>query len=702
MRIGGLASGMDIDTLVGDLMKAERMGMDKLKQKKQTLEWQRDDYRAMNTLLLNFRSELTQMKLSSTYKVRTTTSSDESKLTATATSGASLSSYSISKVEKLASAATKVNAGKISNASEKIDSTKGLYANRDKFAITEGTASDGNGFDWKAGSVESKTITAENAGTEFTIPAALNTAINSTEPVNIRVNGQNFKVLTTMPVAPAVLAENEVYIENSGPDLKLKFGKEMAKGCSITADYIADKRIETAKFSEDTKEFTVSKGSINELTIKAGGSILFQTNSSDPTKLMNAAGDTQVGTIDLETGKVTLNDPNKIDKNVEISVEYKQNYSTFNIGSHTSKGFVSQNFFIQGNQSLDNVINVVNTSQVGVSMVYDSFSDQVTLTRKETGNFNGKAVSEAGYGSLDHEILTTGGFINSVMKFDTATESGGQNAVFTINGLSTTRNSNTFEMNGVSFTLKQTFDGTTGPVTVAVNNDSNKVFENIKGFVEKYNELIGKIQSEVSETHFKDFKPLTEEQREQLSDKQQEHWEEKARSGMLRRDSILTSNLSKMRSDFYSPVTGEGINSLMNQLTSIGIKTSANYLEGGKLEIDEAKLKKAIETNPEDVEKILTANGSADSQKGIIHRLYDTVNNTMGKLKERAGNSFSTNNQFMLGKQLNLVDSQIDRFEDKLVRLEDRYWRQFTAMEKAIQQSNQQSAYLMQQFSGGN
>ena len=79
MRIGGLASGMDIDSIVADLMKAERMPLDKLKQKKQVLEWQRDDYRSMNTLLLDFRSELTQMKLSSKYRARTTTSTDETK-----------------------------------------------------------------------------------------------------------------------------------------------------------------------------------------------------------------------------------------------------------------------------------------------------------------------------------------------------------------------------------------------------------------------------------------------------------------------------------------------------------------------------------------------------------------------------------------------------------------------------------------------
>src|SRR3954447_16949119 len=115
MRISGLASGMDIDSIVSDMMKIKKMPLDKLKQEKQIKEWQRDDYRSMNTLLLNFRSELTQMKLSTKYRTRTTTTTDESKVIATASSAASLASFSISKVEQLATAATKVNAGKISN-----------------------------------------------------------------------------------------------------------------------------------------------------------------------------------------------------------------------------------------------------------------------------------------------------------------------------------------------------------------------------------------------------------------------------------------------------------------------------------------------------------------------------------------------------------------------------------------------------------
>ena len=122
-------------------------------------------------------------------------------------------------------------------------------------------------------------------------------------------------------------------------------------------------------------------------------------------------------------------------------------------------------------------------------------------------------------------------------------------------------------------------------------------------------------------------------------------------------------------------------------------------MQGGKLEINEAELKKAIENDPASVENLFRGTGTTSDEQGIVHRLYDTVNGAMDKLKERAGNSFSTTKQFLLGRQLDNVDRQIDRFEDRMIKVEDRYWRQFTAMEKAIQRSNSQSMYLMQQFS---
>ncbi|MCA0150558.1 flagellar filament capping protein FliD [Rossellomorea vietnamensis] len=686
MRIGGLASGMDIDSIVADLMKAERIPLDKLKQEKQTLEWKRDDYRSMNTLLLDFRSELTQYKLTSKYRARQTSSSDETKVTATATSGASQASYTINNVTKLASAANRVsgssgaNGEKLSSAGTKFDPKAGLYNQSSKF-------DNGTAFTWSEGVVETQTIKAASDTTTSSINLA-GATLKDVDKMSVKVNGKSMEVVTSLPAEG--LGSNQVMVDASGA---LTFGATVKKESSIQVDYITTDKTQTISTTDPVKDVQLAKGSIQNLTLTVNGKdyTLGATDTDGNTEL-KAADSSVIGTINKETGKISFATEQAAGS--AISVKYTQNYSTFSLTTHGKDGQKNVNFLVQGNESLNTVMNRVNSSDAGVSMFYDSFSDRATMTRTETGNYN----------TSGDEITTSGDFLNSLLKFGTSTETGGTNVEFEINGLKTERYSNTFEMNGVTFSIKDLFDSSTSPngVTTTISNNSTDVFDNIKGFVDKYNELIDKISKKTSEEFYRSYGPLTDEQRESLSDKQQEQWEEKAKSGLLKRDPILSGVLSEMRTDFYQPVDNASVNPLYKQLSSIGITTTSNYLEGGKLVINEAELKKAIEEDPQSVENLFRGGSDAtnESQKGIIHRLYDSVNATMDKLKDKAGGANSTNQQFALGRELKNVDSSIDRFEDRMKQVEDRYWRQFTAMEKAIQQANQQSAYLMQQFSG--
>ncbi|MEH7444593.1 flagellar filament capping protein FliD [Bacillus sp. JJ1122] len=699
VRIGGLASGMDIDSIVGDLMKAERMPVNKLKQRKQVIEWRRDDYRAMNNLFLDFRKELTTMKLSSTFRARTTSSTNDARVSATANSSASESSFSISSVKQLASAETIKNTGSIAGST--FDSNKSLVSQTFSAGVT-----------WSTGVVESKTVktTADGTTVNLGLSASEITNLDATKLASwsVKVNGKSFEVVTGTPVA----GKDQVQF-NAGTG-ELIFGNTISKDSTVAVEYVSKNKTETTSaITKDTQSLQLTNGAINNINsinLKIG------TAPSEPLTVGGNAGDTSrqilrgsvvVGTLDTQTGKIDLtNDMRSIAgstmDSVSFEVNYDQKYTDFSVSSYKTGGVkVTENFLVKGSESLNQVINEVNSSTAGVTMFYDDFTKSMTMTRKETGDFN----------TAGNEIDYKGAFIENTLKFGASTSSNvttvGANAKFTINGLDTERTSNTFEMNGVTFTLKQTFNNdpiaannTDPAISVNINNDSTKVFENIVKFVDKYNELIDKVQKKTSETYYKDYQPLTDEQRETLSDKQQEQWEEKSKMGLLRRDSILTGALSQMRSNFYTPVDNAEVSPLYKQLASIGITTTANYLEGGKLTINEADLKKAIEEDPLSVERLFNASGTTDGQKGIAQRLYDTSNSIMDKLKAKAGNAFSTNQQFSLGKDLLSVDSQIKRFESRLTQVEDRYWRQFTAMEKAIQKANSQSAYLMQQFSG--
>jgi flagellar hook-associated protein 2 len=347
--------------------------------------------------------------------------------------------------------------------------------------------------------------------------------------------------------------------------------------------------------------------------------------------------------------------------------------------------------------SLNTLIDKINNSSAGVVAFYDSQTGKVSLAAKNTGDAPGAEIV------IDD---TADKFLIDVLHLSKDSDAAagaslgrtGKNAEFIINGLSTSRSTNVFQINGYEYTLKQT---TSSEVTITSSTDVDAIFNSIKAFVDKYNEVIGKINAELKEERYRDYPPLTDEQKEAMTEKQIELWEEKAKSGLLRGDSILSSGLSKMRMDLYTKVEGANITSGFSQLAEIGITTSPNYLDGGKLIIDETKLREKIQENPDAIYRLFNNDSTNYSEKGIARRLRDTIKNTIGKIEQKAGKTLWTNHQFAIGRDLIQIENQIDRFEDRLKQIEDRYWRQFTAMEKAIQRANEQSMYLMNAFFGG-
>ncbi len=593
-RIGGLASGMDIDSIVENMLKVQRVPLDQVKQKKQILEWQRDDYRSMNTMLLNFKNnELFNMKLTPSYRAKTVSSSDDSKVSVSATSGANPSSYTIKNVTHLATAEVIKNGGSIVKESQSFSVNESLFSQRDKLKNSN--------IKWNEGVILTKSIITTATEDPTVIKTKLeNLKDNSMADWSIKVDETSYKVVQSVTDVTD-LKDDEVFINKSGD---LTFGSNVKTGANIQITYIG--------------------------------------NSEDGT-----------------------------DK-----------YTTSSITTSTSTGEKYEQFLISSKDSLATFQSKINSSNIGVTLFYDSFSKQMTITRKETGNFN----------ETEADIVLEGNLLNDGFQFGTsqgADRTDGQNAILNINGLRTERTSNSFTMDGVTFNLKQTF---TDEVSLNVTNDNTKIVENIKSFIDKYNELISKINGKISETRNKDYQPLTDDNREGLSEKQQEKWEEIAKTGLLRRDSTLTNVLSSMRSDFYGTVYNNLVSSAYNQLSKIGITTTSNYLEGGKLEINEAKLLKAIEEDPTSVENLFRG------ENGIISKLQKTVTNAMDTIKLKAGSTLSTNQSFTIGRELENLTTKQSSLEDRLTMLETRYWKQFSAMETAINRANSQSTYLSQYF----
>jgi flagellar hook-associated protein 2 len=135
----------------------------------------------------------------------------------------------------------------------------------------------------------------------------------------------------------------------------------------------------------------------------------------------------------------------------------------------------------------------------------------------------------------------------------------------------------------------------------------------------------------------------------------------------------------------------------------MGITTSSVYSDGGKLVINDDKLRKALKDSPDQVVSTLTKSGSktaTEDTRGVIERLRESMKDLTSDIEKRAGKTSSTDQQYTIGKNLIDANDRISSFQRRLEDTEARYWRQFTAMEKAISQANQQSAMLMGQTGG--
>ncbi|PKG26907.1 flagellar hook protein [Cytobacillus horneckiae] len=690
LRIGGLASGLDTATLIGDMMRAQRIPVDKLKQQKQTLEWQRDAYRDMNLQLTAFRDMTLNMRLQSSFLTKVTTSSNSSKVAATAIATAGNGTYTLSKVTQLATSATNTSSSGVSkDSNNKISSTGKLYEISDRFQ--EGA------FEWKdTGTGINEKVSVTRAGKEFNLKKLGTSTVENVNSVS--VSGQAYTVVDNIDDLDS--SQNQVFIDQKTG--KMTFSQTIAADSTIDINYTAVHK-DNISISSPTKEVRLSHVGLTDVS----NEITFTWNKKDEDgkdikddegkpvteseTFTRASSPDNLGEnefyVDTETGKVTFGKDLQAGSRAEVSYHHK--YFEIELTTHTSKGIVNESFKFDGRDSLTTVTNKINSSNLGINMFYDEHSDKMTMSRTETGDFNSGKTEIELHGS---SFLTKG------LNLDENNEKGGENAKFVLNGLETERTSNTFTVNGVTFTVKDKFDADNGdaPVTVSIGNDTQKAIDNIKEFVEKYNELIDNIQGKTREEKYRDFPPLTDEQREGLSDKEVERWEEKAKSGLLRSDQQLNGLLSKMRMDFYTPLSTSS--SEYNQLAAIGITTTKNYLEGGKLEINEDKLKEALEKDPEGVFNLFAADGDTPAEQGISRRLRDSVSQTMDSITQRAGNGAKTNSQFTIGKNLDDINKRIATMEARLNQKEQGYWSQFAAMEKQMQKMNEQMNYMMSQF----
>ncbi|MBM0066114.1 flagellar filament capping protein FliD [Bacillus gibsonii] len=659
MRLSGMATGMDIDQIVKDLMRAERMPLNKIVKKQSTLEWKMEDYREINLKLRTFSDSIFDtMMRSSVMKKRTVQSSNSDLITATASSNIGNTSFSISKVERLATSASNKSVGSVFKSDAELKtSTSSLKDLNGSFA---------EGFEWKTGGIRNEKFSLKAGEKE----AQLKASPLDKESIVVKINGKTMEV-----VGDEVTELGEGQVRISGD--KLSFHEGFNSNATVDVTYAAEKAEKAftytapAEGAKPKAVFNVGVKNISDVVIKTKDATISDADYE----------------VNEKTGQITFKEG--LEPKDNITIEYTQEYTTAGVDTVNDKNeTVHARFLFTDSQSLDSVMKSFNDSNAGVNMFFDDHTGQISVTRKETGVYN-----------AGKEMVFSGSFMTETLKLKNENEKSGSNASFTVNGLETERRTNTFTISGMTVTLKDTF--TEGKaVTLNASTDVDSVVDTVKEFVKKYNELLEHVNGKLTETRNRDFDPLTEEERDGLSDKEAERWEEKARAGHLRNDPLLRGSFDQMRQVLYQPVN-TGTDTEFTHLSAIGITTSSDYMSRGKLEINEDKLRAAIEKDPDGVFDLFNADGATPGEQGIARRLRNSISTTVDSISKTAGGAgYAQNHQFAIGRELNDIDKRIKTFEMRLEQKEKRYWAQFNAMEAAVQRANNQGDMLMSQLMG--
>ncbi len=332
-------------------------------------------------------------------------------------------------------------------------------------------------------------------------------------------------------------------------------------------------------------------------------------------------------------------------------------------------------------------------SDAGYNASFDENSGRFFISSKESGKDN------------DFTLTDTGGALEALKLVDHkdddpdgAVKLEGKNARIKLNGATFESSSNTFNVNGLTITAKEK---TQGAISINTDTDYDAVYDKIKSFIKDYSELINEMDKLYNAPANKGYDPLTDDEKEALSDSEIKKWEDKVNESLFRRDSTLSSVSNVLKNAMLQTfdVGGEtyslssfGINTL-NYFSAPDNERNAYHIDGDPDDSETSgnadKLKSAIAANPEAV-------------TGFFQKLATNMSEQLTKLS--ASSSTRSFGSFYDDKQmktdLEKYESQVTKWDDYVKSIEDRYYKQFSKMEAAMTKLNSQQSYISSMFGG--
>lgn len=490
-------------------------------------------------------------------------------------------------------------------------------------------------------------------------------------------------------------------------------------------------------------KITVEQVASNAYLMTANGKKIERANTSAANsaylKDVLFSGDATKTTVDGQTsylvknGTTGKNDTFK-GSDVAISIEVQDSDEVDSDGKPvTHKVEFTYDQIFGDNKTLNDLATAFSNSGANVQGGYDNVNDSFSLYNKTSGSANKiglKATNETSKELLNKLHLASydgqNNTLGSAITFETDkmnVAATGTNAKATIDGKTYESDTNKlnvanviYNFNGVS---AKNADGTYQASTISVSQDTDKIVDNVKKFVETYNTLIDSLNTKYREEKNTDYKPLTKKQESEMTESQINKWNEKAKSGLLYHDNNIYSIISDMREALYTEVDAvdtvltdaRGNKYSYNSMSSIGITSSTNQ---GHITLDEEKLKKALTEDPDCVYQLFASDqdstyisGSTNKNQsdtytsksdylntGIANRLYNSMTTNIRNLESYAGTSKETDDESYLGKLITNMNTKMTSFQTLMKSYESKLYKKYDAMEVALSKLGTQLSYI--------
>lgn len=649
VRMTGLASGLDTESLVKQLSDAYQTKVDNAKKKQTKAEWKKEAWASLNTKLMDFyKGALNTFKSAGTYN---------SKLV-----NGTLNGVKVTANSKAVSGNHKIQVKSTANAQmwtgHKINT--GTYTASSYTAITDTSKKISELYDKNGYSIQN----ALN-GSSFTVQ---NAEDGSKVDVNINID-ENTTVDDLL---------QDINTQLDGTGLKASMTQGRLTFTNETATETTDPATGTATYSGGRSLMITAA---NETSAKALGLTYDASGKGVTVKSKSEISGNEVNTV---SGSAFAYDK-------QVTADSKVTGSSklvdLGIAQGTSIKVNGTEIVVDRTTTMDSLASAM--AKTGINASYDTNQGRFYLSSKNTGVENAFTVEADDATLVALGLNLTDGEAGKIDASD---------ASLVYNGVEYTQATNSFNINGLTMDVSSVG----GEQTFSVDTDVDGIYDKVKSFVKEYNTLITEMNKLYDASSSRGYEPLTSDEKDAMTDEDIKNWENKIKGSLLRRDSTISTLLTSMRTTLNKSVevTNSDGTTSRYALSSFGIVTS-DYTEKGQLHIQgnaddsdfaglDDKLKAAISDNPEALMKTLTTLGD------------EIYKNFQSSMKRVVGvrSSLTFYNDLEMDDDIKSYKEDVTSLQKKLQDEQDKYYKQFSSMETALTKLQSQQTYISQLFGG--